>query len=439
MAKLFTLYGWLSAFFLIALLSAGCDKVVRYEVNTNELQKIYSSSIKPSQTLNKNVDLFVDYSTCVKDAVSNSVFFASIRPRITGIKPITLYSIKGKVIDTFSSNNDSINLELNKITEILYANIELAVERICNSNNQSILITDGEYWTKPEGERTDLPYMKQPFIKWLNKGFSIHVISETYEEKSSVKKRFYFFFTDDKLKDNIYSEVSKAENFNSPGVSFFTLTNSDATIIRNVNTVDDQLEFTVDTSGKFDFVKIDSPWKDIKEFVQYVQDDEEESEKENEHGTSHNGHHLFKDIKIRSKELANFKIEDIDIKAYSYTDVYLDSIHSNNLVKEIPKGFILDNETFKKAGDISIKISDDLGQFLETDKENLIRLDIVLKEIKLKPVPTDLFTWKSINKPTDNVSVYESVKQALDNPDTNPMKQNNGIIYTVFIKTAEYK
>jgi hypothetical protein len=262
---------------------------------------------------------------------------------------------------------------------------------------------------------------------------------ENYKGKSCDKKRFYFFFTDDKLKDNIYSEVSKAENFNAAGVSFFSLNNSDATIIRNINSVDDQLEFTVDTSGIFDFIKIDSPWSDIKQFVQYAQDEEEESEKENEHGPSYNGHHLFKDIKIKSKDLANFKIEDIDLKAYNYTDVYLDSTQTNNLVKEITKGFILDNETFKKAGDISIKISDDLGQYLETDKENLIRLDIVLKEIKLKPVPTDLFTWKSINKATDNVSVYESVKQSLDNPDTNPMKQNNGIIYTVFIKTAEYK
>lgn len=85
-------------------------------------------------------------------------------------------------------------------------------------------------------------------------------------------------------------------------------------------------------------------------------------------------------------------------------------------------------------------MKDNISNYLETDKDNLIRIDIILKSTIEKVTPKNNFSWLSLNKSgVENISVYESVKQAIDNPETNPIKRNNGVIHTIFIKTLEYK
>lgn len=310
-------------FFILIIcitLVSSCDTTERYEVDIDELQNIYSLT-KPTSTLVSDIELYVDYSTCVIEAVSNSAFFSSIRPRITGANP-TLFAIKGPVISEISSDKDIVNQELNKITEISYADINGAVDKICNQNKQAILITDGEYWTNPEGERIDLPYMKDSFIKWINKGRVIQVISESYQEsyrgKKHSKKRFYFFFTDDKLENNIYEEISKADGFKSADVDFFKMTNSDIKVNRSIS-VNSNLNSKIDTTKIFDFIEIDNHWKDIYNFVILVTDDDGNQVE--------GGNPLIENIKIENYDLSNYKINELELKAYNISDQYLDSLH----------------------------------------------------------------------------------------------------------------
>lgn len=407
------------------------DDTITVEIDIKKLEKIYSSSVSPSTTLNKDIDLYVDYSTCVIDAVKNSSFFKSLRPTITGESP-TLYAIKGPAIQLVSSDMDTVNRELTNLTEIAYADITGAIGNITNSNKQSILITDGEFWTIPEGERTDLPYMRESFEKWINRGYVVHIVIENYKEsykgKSTDKKRFYFFFTDDKLENNIYEIARNSQGFNSTDLNHFKMSNSDINIIRNT-TIDDNLQFKIDTIQKFDFIEIDSPWEDIQNYVLNASDDEENPIK--------NGSPLIKDLKISNKTLVNFDLSEISIKAYNITDFYLDS--NTSKIKVISEGFILDKTLFKKKGEIAIRINDKLFNQLETDQKNVLRIDIVLEEIKSKPIDKNWFTWKSLSTPNvDNISVFESIKQTFDNPDINPKNRSNGIIHTIFIKTLEY-
>ncbi|OAV73443.1 hypothetical protein Barb6_00236 [Bacteroidales bacterium Barb6] len=418
---------------IIALLCVACNPIL--EVDINELQEnVYAPTVHKKDTLEMTVSLFIDYSTCVREAVSNSAFFATIRPRLTGLKP-TMYSIKGNEIKEFSSDMDKINQELNNITEFSYANIQGAVEQICNSNQQAVLITDCEFWTTPEGERTNLPYMKEAFITWLNKGFSIHIITEAYKESyhgsSHDKKRFYLFFTDDKLPNDLYEEISKADDFENINGSYYKLTNSDMKFLRSIDVVDDNLNFQIDTSYHFDYIEIDNSWKDIQKYVMEATD--------GDGNLIPDGNPIIKGLKFQP--FGNYTIEDIDIVASNITAAYLDTVFSDgHSMINIPDGFSLDKDSLKN-NTINVNVKENIFDYLNDEFEgNLLRLDFVVKSARNEPISKQDFSWLSISKSgEENISVYESVKQALDNKVTNPIKQNNGIIHTIFIKTEKYK
>jgi hypothetical protein len=416
---------------IIFSLSSCGDDIVQIEIDNQKLEKIYRSDVSHSKILNKDIDLYVDYSTCVIDAVKNSPYFKSLRPKITGESP-TLYAIKGPLIEAVSSDMDTVNQKLTNLTEIPYANIVGAIDKISNSDGQSILITDGEYWTNPEGERTDLPYMRESLEKWLNRGYVVQIVIEDYKEsykgKSIDKKRFYFFFTDDKLENNIYDIALKAQGGNSTDLHHFKMTNSDIQVFQSA-TVDDNLQFDVDTTQNYDIVDISSPWSDIEEYVLNANDDQGNALK--------NGNPFLKNIKVNSKKIENYNINQTEIKAYNITDFYLEE--KNAKINEISEGFKIDEKLLKEKNIISIRITDKLLSNLKSDKENLLRLDIILKEANNKPIDEKWFTWRSLSKPNvDNVSVFESIKQTFDNPAINAQNRNKGIIHTIFIKTLEY-
>jgi hypothetical protein len=328
---------------------------------------------------------------------------------------------------------DIVNNELNNLQEVSYANIAGAINTICDSDKQSILITDGEYWTSPEGERTDLPYMKESFKKWLLKGYVVHVLVEEYKEqfnnKLNDKKRFYFFFTDDRLENNVFNEISKATNFNSFNITFFKLSNSDLNIKRSKDLINEDLGFEVDTLNSYDLVDIENSWEDIFTFVLNAKDDNGEE--------MENGKPFVKNLKLNSKKLENFDVSQIDVKAYLITDL-LSTEKKGNKKIDISEGFKIDNRKFKKEGSISINLTGKLNEKLFTDQQNILQIDIILKSVSNSPFKSNLFSWTSLSKPHNiNISVSESIKQTLDDADMNPMKLNKGVVHRIFIKTLE--
>ena len=422
---------------IVGMLFFSCDffnsnNVEDIEMNDKTLSKIHVESIITHPIIKKEIELYIDYSTCVIDAVKNSIFFKNIRPRITGLQP-TLISIKGLVISKVSSDMDAVNNELNSLQEVSYANIAGAIEKICDSDHQNILITDGEYWTSPEGERTDLPYMKESFKKWLLKGYVVHVIVEDYKElfqgKLNDKKRFYFLFTDDRLEDNVFNEISKAKNFKTSNITVFKLSNVDLKIERSMNLINEDLGFEVDTLKSYDVVLIENKWEDIFTYVLNGKDENGEEIK--------NGKPFIMNLKLHSKQLENFEVNQIEIKAYLITDL-LSAEKKTSKKIDISEGFKIDNIKFKKDGSISINLTDKLNEKLLTDQQNILQLDIVLKSVSNSPFQSDLFSWTSLSKPNNiNISVAESIKQTLDDADINPMKQNKGVVHRIFIKTLE--
>ena len=400
-----------------------------FEPDLTELKvRFHDVAIDRRTALNAGVNLFVDYSSCVKDAVRNSAFFAAVRPRITGLNPV-LYSMRGSETERVSDDMDVINRELNNLDDVPYADIRGTVELICRSDRQAILVTDCEYWTRGEGERTNLPYLKAPFIDWLNKGRVIYVVVERYREiyrgKQCDKKRFYFFFTDDKLRDNVFEEIRRTGDFGQYGVVFHKLCNSDIIIDRTALSVDDNLTLSMNSSMPFDYIEIYDDWDIINRYVMEASDDDG--------NPVAGGNPLIKGLKF--SDYGNFRIESLGVRVSDITQAYCDSLLPT-AAKDVSAGFRLDISD----RELKLRLTDKIFEYLGNEYGgNLFKVDFVVGSAVNLPLPSEDFSWRSLSVPeTENLSVYESIRQTLDNPSVNPSRRNGGVIHTIFIKTKPY-
>src|SRR5574344_1931626 len=333
---------------LLAILFNSCGS--KYlEVDKQVLQtKIYDPTAIKYQSLQQSTVLYLDHSTCVIDAVQNSEVFKAVRPNL-GQYCDTLRLIKGD-----GSESIALNKKENKVSEVLetintdisFADIRSAVFKICNDNQQAILISDCESYAN--GRFLDLePYMSEPLKEWLGKGHSIYIITEPYQEKykgrTYDKKRFFIIFTDDKLQAPI-SNVIKAEiqGLMENGVcTWFKMTNSDISIESpKSDMVNPNLTFNVDYLNGFEFISIDDSWEAIREYVMKL----------NKYGNpipEEKSEPLISNLILVNGEY--FKINDIQVEATNITSKYLaledSSVTANEI--NISDGFVLDKVALK--------------------------------------------------------------------------------------------
>jgi hypothetical protein len=123
-----------------------------------------------------------------------------------------------------------------------------------------------------------------------------------------------------------------------------------------------------------------------------------------------------------------------DAKVYSKENIDSESYE----IKDANKGFKLVKDNNK----IAVLLQENLftEDILSEYSENLIRIDIIVSDATPIDFDHNIFSWSSLSQPNqDNISFYESIKQTLDDPKVNPINQNNGIAYTIFLKTGVYK
>lgn len=446
MNKMYFLF--ISIFFAIFLTSCG-DKY--FEVDKQILQtKIYEPTAIHNQSLQQSTVLYLDHSTCVIDAVQNSEVFKALRPNL-GQYCDTLRLIKGD-----GSESIALNRKENKVSEVLetintdisFADIRSAVFKICNDNQQAILISDCESYAN--GRFLDLePYMSEPLKEWLGKGHSIYIITEPYKEKYKGKvydkKRFYIIFTDDNLQAPI-SNVVKAEiqNFTKNGVcTWFKMTNSDIGVESpKSDMVNNNLTFNVDYLNGFELITLDDSWDAIREYVMKL-------DKYGEPVPQEKSEPLISNIILNNGE--NYKISDIQIMATNITTKYIskDTIAADNLGVDfstinpteinISDGFILDKEAFE-SNKLNVMLTDKIftdGHLLGKEYGgNLIRLDFVITQIELNPINLNEFEWQSIWSPNNAICVSISINNAIRDVNVIPTAPNRRVIHTIFIKTA---
>lgn len=437
------------SFFCATLFTSCGDKYL--EVDKQILQtKIYEPTAIHNQSLRQSTVLYLDHSTCVIDAVQNSEVFKAVRPNL-GQYCDTLRLIKGD-----GSESIALNRKENKVSEVLetintdisFADIRSAVFKICNDNQQAILISDCESYAN--GRFLDLePYMSEPLKEWLGKGHSIYIITEPYKEKYKGKvydkKRFYIIFTDDNLQAPI-SNVVKAEiqNFTKNGVcTWFKMTNSDIGVESpKSDMVNNNLTFNVDYLNGFELITLDDSWDAIREYVMKL-------DKYGEPVPEEKSEPLISNIILNNGE--NYKISDIQIVATNITTKYIskDTIAADNLGVDfstinpteinISDGFILDKEALKN-NKLNVLLTDKIlkdGHLLGKEYGgNLIRLDFVITQVELNPMNPNDFEWQSIWSSNNAICVSKSIDNALRDVNVIPTTPNRRVIHTIFIKTA---
>jgi len=430
-----------------AILLASCGGNY-LEVDTKTLQtEIYEPTAVIYPGLEPSTVLYLDHSTCVIDARSNSQVFKALRPNL-GQYCDTLQLIKGGEFEAIP-----LDRQANKVSEVLetikddisFADIRKAVFQICNGTQQAILISDCESFAN--GRFLDLePYMSEPFKDWMEKGHAIFVITEPYQEKYKGKvydkKRFYFIFSDDRIVAPIsHNFIGEIQGLLQNGAcSLYKMTNADILVQSpKSEMIADDLDFQVEYGNGYEFVEISSDWDVIREYVMKL--DEYGEPLLNDDGTAPAAPvALLKNFTFNDGE--NYTIEDVQIVATNITATYvaLDDSTASAGETNISDAFKLDENALKNHN-LTVMLTEKIftsGYLSDEFGGNLLRLDFVITYAGLKPFDNTAFEWQSIWSPNTAICVSKSIDNALRDINVVPTCPNRRVIHTVFLKTESY-
>jgi hypothetical protein len=397
--------------------------------------------------------LYVDYSTC-NMLGQNSSFFQEIAASLV-TKTTEYYSIKGDAIEQEDIGvNGGVYTLLRNINEVNYADLSKAITLMSNSDCESVLITDGEYYTPSiaKGHDND-PYLAEAFKKWILRGYDVHLISEPYMEpnggKLYNKKRFYILFTDDRMPNNIYERIRRTVSFtNFPDVDEFHLSASHPRMKGNgVNSSvqNSILESKSKGYGVFEIQDWDGcDWKTIEDEIVNAIDEKTGDVLENgatviEMGVDKNSFGCYR--------ISGLKLNVYNINQY-YNEFYIARENGEKLGRQeynlesvqLENFMLIDNKEFEKHSKIDIHFNQPWfdPNVLLGKPYNYLKLDIVIDDVKsIFDQHEEKFEFESISKDGEkNVSVASSIKQCL--ADDKVLKKMIGqVIYTIYVKSEK--
>lgn len=403
-----------------------------------------------------DLSLYVDYSTCITLG-QHSSFFQSLEPSLVNATK-HYYSIKGPNIQ--EETNIDIYRELRNIVETNYADLEKAANLIAAGDSEAVFLTDGEYYQKDiAGGGINDPYMADALKTWLRKGHDIYILAEPYVEKHRGidynKKRFYFIFTDNRLNGNIYDRICqtvKLENY--PDVEMFHLSADHPTIMaegRSLN-VNETLSASVEPCGNYEIQDWPVDWNAIVSVVMGGSDP-------NTGEPLPNGECVIGGLKVDRNSYGGFRISDIEVNVYDINTDYFnyyyiqdtsnggtseeESVASTTIsqLAHSPNSFIYDKEEFDKHGIVNLFFDVNMWNpsFLTGNPFNYTKIDICVSKCQnVFDNYAQMFYFDAIGRPGDlNVSVTESVKQCLFDPEIQKM-MNSAVLYSIYIKSNKY-
>lgn len=441
-------------------------------------EKIYNyhlNSLRENGCLincNDQIDLYIDYSTCVAKAEElltkpegQATFYHDIRPKIIDCNP-DFYSIKGEII---KKEEGSLYNLLRSVTEINYADIKTAVEKIVNNGNQAILITDGEYYEKGfAADHYNNPYLAESFKSWLRKGNEIYILSEPYTEQGLYDKyRYYMIFTNQSIDEDkhVFKKLYSTVEAYKPKLPCTHITISGLKLINEYVLSDDsRVNINLISQGAYEKENMEYHypqiyWKDIWKYIKNGSDI----------STGQPlpfGEFVFKGFKVDNSDVKYHHITKLRLKV---TNVYeefrefegVNFDYSTTAPFEINNVFKIDQEHFKATKEVLIRVHENFtGDGLNHDdgyrlvnnnyscdpdsliKENLLRIDILIDKTEVTfnqhPEDFDSFKWYSISskhKGAINESVFQSIKNAIEDPSITPKIINNGVLHTIYLRT----
>lgn len=395
-----------------------------------------------------DLSLFVDYSNCIAKGMQSPFYQNMVSPLTAATKHY--WSIKG---DSITKESGSAYSLLNNVMETNYAALDKAIEQMANSDCESVLLTDGELFTKTATKNNpNNPYMHSAFKNWLLKGHDIHILAEpfkeTYNGQVYDKKRFYIIFTDDRIEGNVYDRIREIVNFeNFPEVDEFHLSGNYSWVVPS-NGKSSQLNEIVAAKitpyGSYEIQDWQIDWKDIVNLILNGYDEQG--------NLLPNGKKLIGGLKINKNAFGCYRIKDVDVKVSNINVDYFDfynRVEANENVAQIqitPSALdnfiIVDSDEFKKHGNVDLYF--DVENFapkgeLDGKPFNYFKIDIVVKDIEnILGNSIDMFNFDSVvNQGQTNVSISESLKNCVFDPDlVNKLKGK--VLYTIYVKSNKY-
>ena len=397
-----------------------------------------------------SLNLFIDYSTC-NLLGQHSKFFQEVSASLVN-KTTTYYSIKGSQISKENLSNNNVYTLLRNIEEVNYAELAKAADMMADAYSESVMITDGEYYTPSiaKGHDND-PYLANAFKKWILKGYDIHIISEPYVEsyRNVVfnKKRFYIIFTDDRMRNNIYDRICRTVDFTQfPDVDEFHISASHPQLQRNGDNCSSQNELLLSRSKGYGTFEIEDwngcEWNTIEDLLVNACDEKTGTPLEN-------GAPIIK-MEIDKNSFGCYRIQSLNLKVYDinqeYTAYYegktngLDPLRINYPLVELENFMWIDSEVFDRNSIINIHFKTDWfdPNVLTGQPYNYFKVDLSIGEIlPIFAQHEERFEFESISQPgTKNVSIASSIKQCL--ADDEVIKKIKGqVIYSIYIKSEQ--
>ena len=396
-----------------------------------------------------NLSLYVDYSTC-NVLRQNSPFYQALIPSwVDATKHY--YSIKGDQIAEEEGN--TFNL-LKSIQDYSYADLVSAAKKMANSDSESVLLTDGEYFqpTIAQGNINN-PYMSEALKTWLKKGHDIFVFTELYQEQYKGqlfnKKRFYILFTDIRLRDNIFDRImqtAKLQQF--PDVEMFHLSADHPTLAAEEanSKPNENLSAKVKGFGSFEAQEWQINWEDgIEPLIVYALNPQTGE-------ALPDGEIFTGGLKVDRNSFGGYRISKVVPKIYNINQEFTDFCSAKIAGEKIggklepmpqpQENFVkMDEKEFTKHGVINLHFDTQMFTpdfVLNGSPYNFFKIDICVSEVQdMFSQFAHIFEFDSIDMPGQtNSSVAESIKQCLADPDIKGMITSCPI-YSIYVKSSE--
>lgn len=427
-----------------------CKSQIQTPEDTKYLEDFHLVNFEPQEKFlaENELNLFVDYSTCNKLG-QNSHFFQDIAASLVN-KTTAYYSIKGDQIEQEDLSVNNVYTLLRNIQEVNFAELAKAADMMANGSVESVMITDGEYYTPSiaKGHDND-PYLANAFKTWILKGYDVHIISEPYIEpyngQNYNKKRFYIMFTDDRMQNNIYERIRRTVDFTLfPDVDEFHISASHPQMKGNGNNASTQNEVLESKSRGFGTFEIEDwdgcDWKTIEDVLVNAVDENT--------GEPLKGGAPIIEMGLDKNSFGCYRITGLNLKVYDinneYSDYYNAKVDGQKVGKqqfelaELENFMQLDNKEFDKHSKINISFNQDWfdPSILSGKPYNYFKIDIAISDVKsIFENHEEKFQFESISQQgMKNVSVASSIKQCLAD-DKVLDKMRGQVIYSIYVKS----
>lgn len=478
-----------------------------YDSNLNKRVEAYQDITFPNPAFTKkgNPALYIDFSSGIFQAFKNNPANSNLIKAVYG-------NLSGD-LDVFMLNNDEIQPLQNANKDVVgrmvveqksyhgvYAPIKDAVTKIVAQNNDALLVTDfEEYYPASSGraEITDIPYLKEAFIKWLAKGNRIRFYISSYKE-NGIDKHLYFtvFNCGNSAETGMLKKVSATlgslpyYDLANPALELsqhyragqtggiFYDDNAKGEKAKNLLDVNKSTYINgLENNKNFEFYQSNLDWATINELKQSYQ----------EQGTFNDFfRRLFIDVSNEdaySNTEFDVKVSDVteDFEHFTqcnealnhkpklekgsngedkFSDKETDNIalscyDTNGKLKEewiykkqpatnLPDVFTLNKVLFgntkktdPKKTELAVSFDPKFSTKNISNPQGLTRVDIVVTtaNANTSSPKLDLFKWQSTTKKTvQNVALYESIKNTLVDTKVKPASK---VIYSYYIKTLQ--